>query len=313
MRDKVYLAGFLLLAGLLLYLGRGLLAQSALVTWGLTFAGTSGVAVLGMALYQVQHQLHASRRELALKEAELNFARQVQQALFPQRFPRDSGLEFSAVCVPAAGISGDYFDVLELTDGRLVFAIADISGKGLSAAILMSNVHAGLRILAQAGHEPAEICCQLNRHLCCFTEGHRFATLFYAEWRRLERRLTYVNAGHTVPIMVSSNGGGATRLDRGGVPIGLLPCSSFQAGAVTLEPADLVALYSDGITEAGVLEAEPFGESQLEALILTHRKKPLDEIQREILKAVREWSRGEPEDDMTLLLVRATGTGEGAS
>jgi phosphoserine phosphatase RsbU/P len=311
MRDKIYLASFLLLAGLLLYLGRGLLAQSALVTWGLTFAGTSGVAVLGMTLYQVQHQLRASRRELALKEAELNFARQVQQALFPQRFPLDSGLQFSAVCVPAAGISGDYFDVLELPNGRLVFAIADISGKGLSAAILMSNVHAGLRILAQAGHEPAEICRQLNRHLSRFTEGNRFATLFYAEWSRPQRRLTYVNAGHTVPILVGDNG--ALRLERGGVPIGLLPCSNFQAGTATLQPGDLVALYSDGITEAGVLEAEPFGESQLEALILAHRKKSLDEIQREILNAVRAWSGGEPEDDMTLLLVRATGAGEAAS
>jgi len=311
MRDRVYLAGFLLLAGLLLYLGRGLLAESALVTWGLTFAGTSGVAVLGMALYQVQLQLRASRRELALKEAELNFARQVQQALFPQRFPLDSGLEFSAVCVPAAGISGDYFDILELADGRLVFAIADISGKGLSAAILMSNVHAGLRILAQAGHSPAQICCQLNRHLCNFTEGYRFATLFYAEWSRSERRLTYVNAGHTVPMLVSATG--AARLERGGVPIGLLPHSRFQSGTVSLQPDDLVVLYSDGITEAGVLEAEPFGESQLEALIVTHRERPLDEIQREILRAVRKWSGGEPEDDMTLLLVRATGNGKGES
>jgi phosphoserine phosphatase RsbU/P len=311
MRDKVYLAGFLLVAGLLLYLGRGLLAESAWVTWGLTFAGTSGVAVLGMALYQVQLQLRASRHELARKEAELNFARQVQQALFPQRFPLDSGLEFSAVCVPAAGISGDYFDVLELTDGRLAFAIADISGKGLSAAILMSNLHASLRILAQAGHSPSQICCQLNRHLCNFTEGYRFATLFYAEWSRSERRLTYVNAGHTVPILVSSSG--PSRLELGGVPIGLLRHSNFQPGTVTLEPGDLVTLYSDGITEAGVLEAEAFGESQLEALIVTHRNKPLDEIQGEILKAVRDWSGGEPEDDMTLLLVRATGTREGAS
>jgi phosphoserine phosphatase RsbU/P len=311
MRDKVYLAGFLLVAGLLLYLGRGLLAESAWVTWGLTFAGTSGVAVLGMAFYQVQLQLRASRHELARKEAELNFARQVQQALFPQRFPPDSGLEFSAVCVPAAGISGDYFDVLELTNGRLAFAIADISGKGLSAAILMSNLHASLRILAQAGHSPVQICCQLNRHLCNFTEGYRFATLFYAEWSRLERRLTYVNAGHTMPILVSSSG--PSRLERGGVPIGLLPHSNFQPGTVTLEPGDLVTLYSDGITEAGVLEAEAFGESQLEALIVTHRNKPLDEIQREILKAVRNWSGGEPEDDMTLLLVRATGDGEATS
>ncbi|HEY6293541.1 MAG TPA: PP2C family protein-serine/threonine phosphatase [Terriglobia bacterium] len=309
MRDKIYLAGFLLMAGLLLYIGRGLLAKSALATWGLTFAGTTAVAVLGMALFQVQLQLRASRRELALKESELNFAREVQQALFPRRFPVDSGLEFSAICVPAAGISGDYYDVLQSSDDRLVFAVADVSGKGLSAAILMSNVHAGLRILADAGHSPAELCAQLNRHLCRFTEAHRFATLFYAEWNRGERRLTYVNAGHTVPILTGTQG--CRRLDCGGVPIGLLPNSKFCAGSVTLEPGDLAVLYSDGITEAGVLEAEPFGESRLEAVIQAHRDKPLADIQSHILTAVRDWSGTEPEDDMTLLLVRATGAPKG--
>jgi phosphoserine phosphatase RsbU/P len=309
MRDKIYLAGFLLMAGLLLYIGRGLLAKSALATWGLTFAGTTAVAVLGMALFQVQVQLRASRRELALKESELNFAREVQQALFPRRFPLDSGLEFSAICVPAAGISGDYYDVLQSSDGRLVFAVADVSGKGLSAAILMSNVHAGLRILADAGHSPAELCAQLNRHLCRFTEAHRFATLFYAEWNRGERRLTYVNAGHTVPILTGTQG--CRRLDCGGVPIGLLPNSKFCAGSTTLEPGALVVLYSDGITEAGVLEAEPFGEARLEAVIQAHCDKPLADIQSHVLTAVRNWSGNEPEDDMTLLLVRATGAPKG--
>ena len=304
MRDKVYLASFLLGAGVLLYAGRGLIAQSAIVAWGLTFAGTTAVGVLGMALYQVQDQLRASRRELARKEAELNFAREVQRALFPRRFPSGTGLDFSAICVPAAGISGDYYDVLELSGGRLVFAIADVSGKGLSAAILMSNVHAGLRILVEGGHAPADLCAQLNRHLCRFTESHMFATLFYGEWDRAERRLTYVNAGHTTPILAGSSER-FRRLDCGGVPIGLLPESSFCAGTVTLEPGDLVVLYSDGITEAGVLDAEPFGEARLESLIVAHRDQPLGDIQREILAAVRRWSGRDPEDDMTLLLIRA--------
>jgi len=304
MRDKIYLASFLLVAGVFTYAGRGFLARSALVTWGLTFAGTTAVAVLGMALYQVQVQLRLSRRELARKEAELNFAREVQLALFPRRFPLNSGLEFSGVCVPAAGISGDYYDILELSDGRLVFAVADVSGKGLSAAILMSNVHAGLRILVEAGHSPAELCHQLNRHLCRITEAHHFATLFYAEWRRQEQRLTYVNAGHTTPLLFGARG--QQRLESGGLPIGLLPRSCFQAGSAILEPGDLVALYSDGITEAGVLKTEAFGETRLEALIEAHRRKPLREIEREVLDAVRQWSGNEPHDDMTLLLVRNT-------
>jgi sigma-B regulation protein RsbU (phosphoserine phosphatase) len=309
MRDKIYLASFLVGAGALLYAGRGLLAQSAMVTWGLTFAGTTAVGVLGMALYQVQDQLRASRRELARKEAELNFAREVQRALFPRQFPLDSGLEFSAVCVPAAGISGDYYDVLEMSDGRLIFAIADVSGKGLSAALLMSNVHAGLRILVEGGHSPAELCSQLNRHLCRFTEAQMFATLFYGEWDRAGRRLTYVNAGHTTPIL-AGRAHGCRRLDCGGVPIGLFADSSFCAGVVTLDPGDLVVLYSDGITEAGIMEAEPFGESRLEALIAAQREKPLADIQQAVLTAVHDWSGREPEDDMTLLLVRASGAAQ---
>jgi len=312
MRDKLYLAGFLLGAGVLLYLGRGLLAQSALVAWGLTFAGTTAVGILGMALYQVQDQLRASRRELARKEAELSFAREVQRALFPRQFPDGSGLEFAAICVPAAGISGDYYDVLEPSDGRLVFAVADVSGKGLSAAILMSNVHAGLRILVEGGHSPAELCSQLNRHLCRFTESERFATLFYGEWDRARRCLTYVNAGHTVPILTGS-GDGCRRLDCGGIPIGLFPDSAFCAGTVTLDPGDLVVLYSDGITEAGIGEAEPFGESRLEALVAAHRHRPLADIQQTVLDAVHKWSGREPEDDMTLLLIRASGAAQGES
>lgn len=303
MRDRIYLVAFLLGAGVLLYLGRGLLARSELVTWALTFAGTTSVAVLGMALYRVQLELRASRYELARSEAELNFAREVQQALFPREFPRDGGLEFSAVCVPARGISGDYYDVMRLPDGRVVFAIADVSGKGISAAILMSNLHAVLRILAASGQTPGEICSQLNRHLYQVTMDSRFATIFYGEWNPARGSLRYFNAGHLAPILLRP--GEAVRLEAGGPPLGVFPESEHPVGEVTLLPGNLLALFSDGVTEAGIDRGEPFGESRLQALVAAHRERGLAEIEQQILAAARAWSRGEAEDDMTLLLVRA--------
>jgi sigma-B regulation protein RsbU (phosphoserine phosphatase) len=303
MRDRIYLVVFLAGAGLLLYLGRGLIATSAYATFGLTFAGTTAAAILGMVLYRVQLELRASRHELARKEAELNFALQVQQALFPKEFPADGGLEFSAACVPAAGIGGDYYDVLQRPGGCLAFAVADISGKGISAAILMSNVHAVLRTLYDAGHPAGELCSQLNRHLHRVTDGTKFATAFYAEWSERDRSLTYVNAGHPAPVLLGSCSG--ELLHRGGPPLGIFPSSEFQTGRLVLQPGDMMVLYSDGITDAGENSGRQFGRARLEAAVKRYGARPLDEIRQHILKAVRDWSGDELNDDMTLLLVRA--------
>jgi len=305
MRDRLYLLVFLVGAGLLLYVGRGYIAMSAYATFGLTFAGTTAAAVLGMVLYRVQLELRASRHELARKEAELTFALEVQQALFPQQYPADGGLEFSAVCVPARGIGGDYYDVLQRSGGRLAFAIADISGKGISAAILMSNVHAVLRTLYDAGHPAGELCSQLNRQLHRVTDGAQFATAFFAEWSARDRSLTYVNAGHPAPILLGSRSG--EQLHAGGPPLGLFPGTDFEVGRIVLQPGDVMALYSDGITEAGESSQREFGEARLEAVLKQHAGEPLDEIRQHVLEAVRDWSGEELEDDMTLLLIRAAG------
>ena len=304
MRDRIYLAGFLIGAGVLLYVGRGLLQQSELVAWGMTFGGTSAVAVLGMMLYRVQHELRASRRELARKEAELSFALQVQQALFPQSFPADTGLEFSAVCVPARGISGDYYDVISLPDGRLGFAIADVSGKGISAAILMSNVHAVLRMLASSGRAPDSLFADLNRHLLQVSGDSRFTTLFYAEWDPATRRLRYINAGHLPPLLLGRRE--HLRLAASGPPLGVFADAAHVAGEVELSPGDLLALYSDGVTEAGATEGREFGEERLMSILTAANSRPLSEIQHTVVGAVRDWWGKELEDDMTLLLVRAT-------
>ena len=302
-RDKIYLAGFLVGAGLLLFLGRGLVQGSALATWGLTFGATTAVAVLLVTLYRVQLELQSSRRQLARKEAELSFALEVQRALFPRHLPVSNGLEFGAVCIPARGISGDYYDVMQFPDGRLVFAIADISGKGISAAILMANVQALLRTLSETGIPPAEVCKRLNHHLHQVTDESKYATFFYAEWMASERRLSYVNAGHYAPVLLGSLCG--RQLDEGGFPLGLFPGSEFQTGEVFLQPGDLLALYSDGLTEAASRNGEEFGEQRLQAEIEKRSGESLAEIQAGVLEEVRKWAGDELEDDMTLLMVRA--------
>jgi len=304
-RSAVYLIVFLLGAGFLLFIGRGMVQVSALTTWALSFGAMTGVAVLLASLYRLNIELQASRRQLARKEAELSFALEVQRALFPKQLPVGRGLEFAAVCIPARGISGDYYDVMQLPDGRLALAVADICGKGISAAILMANVQAVLRTITQTAGSPQEVCCGLNHHLHQVTDSTKFATFFYGEWDASERRLSYVNAGHHPPILLGSSCG--QRLETGGFPIGLFSDAEFQTGELLLEPGDLLVLYSDGITEAESPGGEEFGEDRLRQAIEANCSAPLSEIQAGVLEAVRDWSSsGEPQDDMTLLIVRAT-------
>jgi sigma-B regulation protein RsbU (phosphoserine phosphatase) len=304
MREKLYIVSILLGVGLLLYVGRSLLEESAVVTWGLTFAGTTAAGVLGMALYRVQLELRASRQELAMRQAELNFALEVQRALFPRQLPTDHGLEFSGVCVPARGISGDYYDVVPLSGGRVAFTVADISGKGISAAILMANLHAVLRTLVAAGCTPVEVGARLNQHLHQVTDGLRFATFFYGEWNPATRCLSYLNAGHNAPFLFSPQG--VQRLLPCGPPLGLFPEFEFGVRECGLERGDLLALFSDGVTEAGIERGREFGEERLEKLIASQAGKPLVEIQQQVLGAVTRWAGQEAEDDLTLLLVRVT-------
>jgi sigma-B regulation protein RsbU (phosphoserine phosphatase) len=303
-RDRLYLIGFLLLAGFLLFLGRNQLPQSVVEGWGLTLAGTSTVAVLLLALYRFRLALQASRLELARQEAELGFALKVQQALFPQDWPTDSGLDFSATCIPARGISGDYYDIFKLPDGRLVFAIADISGKGISAAILMASLQALLRAVVPTGQSPSDVCKKLSDHLHGITDASRFATFFYAEWHRSKRLLSYVNAGHNPPFLL--NNAGCQFLSQGGIPLGIMPDSEFETAELTISPGNMLVLYSDGITEAGLRYDEAFGEERLVQLVAANMDKPLPEIQSRVLGEVRTKSKNEPEDDMTLVLARAT-------
>ena len=304
MRQRIYWIGAVAVTAALLFLGRGFFPGRLVLTWILAFAGTTAFAVLLVSLYRVRLELRQSRHELTLKEAELSFANEVQRTLFPRHFPVGRGVEFSAVCVPARGIGGDYYDVLELPDGRVGFAIADISGKGISAAILMANLQALLRTLAFRTRSLAELGASLNRHLHDVTEGSRFATFFYAEWHAAQRELRYVNAGHNPPLLFGSVH--HCRLDEAGLPLGLFAEADIHVGTASLDPGDLLVLYSDGIPEKGALYGEEFGEQRLEGIVSAHRGEALGQIERRVFAALDGWNAEEPEDDMTLVLVRAT-------
>ena len=275
-----------------------LLPASVLLNWAIAFGGGTALAVLAIALYRVRLELQSSRRALNLAQAELGFARQVQQTLLPAQFPNDSGLEFQAVCIPARGISGDYFDVFELSGDRVGIAIADISGKGISAAILMASLQALLRSVTDTETDPREVCQKLNHHFYRMTESSRFATFFYAEWCARTRTLKFVNAGHNLPIAIGS----CEKVDwsSGGFPMGMFPGSKFELGQVCLESGDVLLLYSDGITDLGESQGRNFGEARLQEILAQNRNLALDELQMKILKELEGWSSQEPEDDMTM-------------
>jgi len=307
-KDRVYLIGFLAAASLLLFIGRDQLPSATFLTWGFTFGATTAAAVLIVSLYRVQLELKQSRHELARKNAELNFAREVQKALFPGELPDHGDLEFSAICIPAQGISGDFYDVMECENGRTIFTVADVSGKGISAAILMANVQAVLRTLVRATLSLDQVCSELNNHLHRVTEPSKFATFFVAQWLPDSCELEYVNAGHQTPILSGSVDG--LELGKGGPPIGMFPDIVYESGRVKLADSDLLAVYSDGLTEATSTNEVEFGVKRLSQLVKSHHSAPLVEIQSKMLEAVTAWSGREPEDDMTIMLVRV-GSGHG--
>ncbi|HUV14302.1 MAG TPA: PP2C family protein-serine/threonine phosphatase [Acidobacteriota bacterium] len=302
LRGNVYLMGFLSALVGLLFVGRDQLPSSTLLIWGLTFGGTTAVAVLLVSLYRVRVELKESRHELATKAAELNFAREVQTAIFPTEFPRDTGLSFSAVCKPAQGISGDFYDIFRCPDGRIVVAVADVSGKGVSAAILMANLQARLRVHAERNADLSEVSYTLNNDLYAVTEQAKFATAFVAQWHPELRRLDYVNAGHSTPVLLSSANSG--ELNRGGTPFGMFPGVAYEFGNVELRTSDVLVLYSDGITEAAGSDGEEFGFGRLIEVVTNSRSKSTEETRESILTAVEQWAGREQDDDMTLVVVK---------
>ena len=180
---------------------------------------------------------------------DLEEARQTQQRLLPALMPRVSGVDIHTAWLPASEVGGDYFDVIQLSDTSLALCIADVSGKGLAAALLMSNIQANVRAYARADRTPSDVCAQLNRVVYDNTQDQRFVTFFYAVFDMACHTLTYTNAGHVPPILIRDDGS-QQLLTEGGTVLGLFPASAYEQGSVSLNVRDHLVLLTDGITEA---------------------------------------------------------------
>lgn len=270
------------------------------------------LAVLtGFALFTydtMRRQIEASYQALREKERlerEVAIAREVQHELLPRRLPEVRGLDLAGRCVPAVGVGGDYFDFLPLAGDRLAIVIADVSGKGIPAALLMAGLQGSVRSIALPGVPPAEVQARLNTMLHETTSASRYATCCFASWDGAARTLAFSNAGHVPPIHLCSDG--AVRLQVGGMPIGLLPDRTYAEDVRVLAPGDLVAFFTDGVVEAPDPEGREFGEERLVGILEGHRDAPLDVALDAIEREVELWRGGAaPHDDLTLVLVRAT-------
>jgi len=240
-------------------------------------------------------------------ENEISVAREVQNQLFPSTLPSVPGVEIEAICKAARSVSGDYYDFIQLSPTHVAIAIADISGKGISAALLMASLQAALRSQALTeGSEylsTADLVARLNRHLVRNTGDDRFATFFIAVYDSATRTLRYTNAGHLPSFLICK--GSAHLLDKGGMVLGVLEDYVYEQGELRVAPDSLLIEYSDGLVEPENVYGEEFGIARLkEAAIRVQSAKPLM-VAESLMSAAEEWA-GTPEqaDDMTVIVTR---------
>jgi sigma-B regulation protein RsbU (phosphoserine phosphatase) len=240
-------------------------------------------------------------------ENEISIASEVQNQLFPQKMPAVGGVELEAICKAARTVSGDYYDFIQLSPTHLAIALADISGKGISAALLMASLQAALRSqLLAAGSETmstAELVARLNMHLVRNTADDRFATFFIAVYDSATRTLRYTNAGHLPGFLISN--GTSKHLDKGGMVLGVVEDYVYEEGSVIVPPNALLVEYSDGLVEPENVYGEEFGIRRLQEAAIRVQSSAPRVVGQSLMMAAEEWA-GTPEqaDDMTVVVAR---------
>jgi sigma-B regulation protein RsbU (phosphoserine phosphatase) len=251
-------------------------------------------------------------------QAELALALEVQEQLYPKIAPVFKTIRVTGMCQPARMVSGDYYDYQRLSSNRLAFAIGDVAGKGISAALLMASIQSAMRMELRSSLElaapsyatangfklsTARLVSELNQQLHATTSAEKFATFCIALYDDETGMLTYTNAGHLPPILIHN--GSSTRLDVNGTVVGAFPMSKYDESKIALHPGDLLVCYTDGITEPENEYGEMFGEERLIELVSKNADRDDNRVIETVMDAVRQWT-GAPElsDDMTVLLAR---------
>ena len=253
---------------------------------------------------ELQRSVELSAAQLQRQERDLERAREIQESLLPQEIPQLSGFEVATAWSPARMVGGDYFDVLRLGTNRLAICIADVVGKGVSAALLMANVQAMVRAFVRDSEGPAWMCNRVNAVMCGNIDADKFVTFFYGVLDADQRTFEYCSAGHPTPMLVSPDS--IQRLRGGGAVLGVFPTWKYEDSMVKLNRGDRLLLFTDGITEASGPLGQEFGEDGLAAFAKAKSASSASELNRLVLAQVTDFCGGKFQDDATLLVIAVT-------
>ena len=249
--------------------------------------------------------LHEQLIEKKRLEGQLEVARQVQLELLPARDPQLEGYDISAYNFPTEEVSGDYYDWVQIYDDQIGLVIADVSGKGVPAALLMAFLRASLRAATHVGYSPHISMAKVNYLLWESIERNQFVTAFYGILDVTNKTLTYTNAGHNPPILLKQDGE-FTFIDRGSIPLGMFRDTRYHEYYLTTEPGDVLMLYTDGVTEANNLQGEEFGRERLAQAVKANRKLGARELITAVHSEVLAWTDGRgATDDVTFFVIKA--------
>jgi uncharacterized protein YndB with AHSA1/START domain len=252
--------------------------------------------------YAKQFGIETPTARLRKQAQEYEEAREIQQALMPKEIPQMPGLEISGSWRPARIVGGDYFDVFKFGASRVGLCIADVSGKGMPAALLMSNLQAVVKALAAENTSPKELVEKVNRVMSRNTTEAKFITLFYGLLDVDRKTLQYANAGHNAPVLTREDGV-QVRLEQGGLIVGAFQESVYDQGEIDLRPGDRLVMFTDGLSEAVGGDGEEFGEERLAEASRSNRQLSAEALHRCLLDRVTDFCGGEFEDDATVLVV----------
>jgi sigma-B regulation protein RsbU (phosphoserine phosphatase) len=288
---------------------KGLLAIGTKISGGTcSDAEIDFLQTLGNQAMSVLENARLFEEELEKRrlEEELNLAQKIQQDLLPKDIPTIMGFDIAAVNIPSRQVGGDYFDIIPLPENRMGLAIADVSGKGAGAALLMANLQASLRALVQNNQSIPDMLFRLNNLIHKNTALDRFITFFYGELDIRNRTFVFCNAGHNPPYCVDSKGR-IRELSTGGIVLGMLPDMTFEIESIDADSFDRILLYTDGITEAQNKSDEEFGEERLKKFIQAGGKSTSRELIEKLVEAVKQFSGNAVQsDDMTVVAVQTT-------
>ena len=250
---------------------------------------------------QLEERVEAEGRTIELHQQDFERAREIQEALMPKQLPESPRWQLAAGCKPSRIVGGDYYDAIRLANGSLAIVIADVSGKGMAAALLMSNLQAIVRAFASAEISPEELCAKANHLIAANVAPGKYITFFYAVVDAGRMRVDYCCAGHNPP-MVLHRDGSIESLSEGGPVLGVFQDAVYLRGTTELQSGDCLLLFTDGVTEAMNGVGEEFGEDRLMDVLRNHTADPNDYCKR-IMAAINQFSKGALHDDATLLAV----------